>query len=97
MGRKVEIQQKLKERAEIAERMNTKTNSDEPAGVAVGPDGTIVIAMKSGRVWSCHRAPANRWAAVGWGPLPDSVAREEFDEYLEVGRELKKLGYVEED
>jgi len=95
MGKSVQIKQLLKDRAALWDEFNTKTHLDTPRAMTALPDGTVIIAMESGRVWRCHSDGA--WQSFGWGPLPDSAARETFDQIQSTTRELKKLGYEEED
>ena len=97
----VEIKQLLAERENKHAEYRTKTYVDEPMTSAVGPDGTLYITMKSGRVW--YRSGENgrasvfgEWGSI-WSPLPDTDARETFDEIAQINRELRDLGHEEED
>lgn len=91
---RVRISQLLVDRAAKQEELQTKTYVDEPKATAVGPDGSVYVAMQSGRVWRFNGA---HWQSVGWAPLPDTTARESYDEYTTITRDLKALGHVEED
>jgi hypothetical protein len=89
----VRIRDLLKEREAKTEQYRTRSNIDEPTSSAVGPDGTILVTMRSGMVWKKGPIAAN-WSSAG-PPLPDSSKREEYDEIMAINRELSELGHKE--
>lgn len=91
----IQIRQLLAERAEKIQEHRTKTYVDAPKTITVAPDGQVYVAMESGRVWRGSPDGAH-WYVVA-SPLPDTPARETFDEVQTFTRELKALGHEDED
>jgi hypothetical protein len=103
LGAQVEIRSLLKEREAKLQEYQTKTYIDQPKAITtdteVGDNNAVwpvtIVAMESGRVWrSVNGGP---WMPVTHYPLPDTTAREDFDEVMSLNRELTALGHEDED
>jgi hypothetical protein len=97
----VQIRQLLKDRAEKIQEHNTKGYMDEGTAAGVGADGSVVVVMQSGRVWMAEMdrdtGRRSRWIPLGDAPLPDTPARETYDELMAMNRQLANLGHEDED
>lgn len=99
----VEIKQLLKEREEKIREIHSKIYVDTPRAITyateMGDRGmlwpVVIVAMESGRVWKSVNG--EQWQSASWQPLPDTSSRELYDEVAAMGRELKRLGHVEEE
>jgi hypothetical protein len=104
LGAQIEIRQLLKDREAKLQEYQTKTYIDQPKTITegrpeVGDNGAewpvVIVAMESGRVWkSVNGGP---WVSVTHYPLPDTSARENFDELMSLNRALAALGHEDED
>ena len=99
----VAIRQLLAERDAKILDYRTRTYVDEPIAITSGTEigdhnitiTKVFVTMRSGKVFM-NAENGGDWRQVGW-PLPDTPAREDFDEIATMNRELRDLGYGEDE
>lgn len=108
MANRVELAQLKVELEGMHQEYRTRTYTDKPVFRVELPteewpsgdsNAAVVVAMESGRVWKFE--PGNReWSTFG-PPLPDTPAREAWDEIVSITKAIadisKQLGIEEED